>query len=78
MLKIVKERNKLISYLNEAFKLSAGVERLVFFAFLFLLLSHISGCLWVLIAKIHSQEYESWPMRYGYQDESNFNVIELI
>ena len=40
ILKVVKERNTVSKYLNEMFKLSASVERLLFLLIMFVVLSH--------------------------------------
>ena len=46
MLKIVKERNKLVKYMNEILKIGIGFERLLFLLLIFLVLCHISSCMW--------------------------------
>jgi len=46
MLKIVKERNKLVKYLNEVLKIGIGFERLLFLMLIFLVMCHITACLW--------------------------------
>ena len=46
MLKIVKERNKLVKYLNEVLKIGVGFERLLFFVLIFFVLCHIVTCFW--------------------------------
>ena len=50
MLKLVKDRSKIIKQINDIFKIGVGFERLFFFIFLFLILSHIVSCLWVITA----------------------------
>ena len=59
MLKIIKDRSRLLKYANEALKMGAGFERLFFFLFLFLILSHVVSCLWVLVGNITDEE-ETW------------------
>ena len=46
MLKIVREKNKIVKFLNEKLKISVGFERLVLFVLLFTILCHIVSCLW--------------------------------
>ena len=46
ILKVVKERNKLAKHLNEIMKISVSFERLMYFSFMFLILAHITACLW--------------------------------
>jgi hypothetical protein len=46
LLKIVKDRNKLIKYLDEILKIGVGFERLMFMMLIFLVFQHIAACLW--------------------------------
>ena len=46
MLKIVKEKSKLVKFLNEKLRIGVGFERLLFFILLFTILCHIVACLW--------------------------------
>jgi len=52
MLKIVKERNKLVKYLSQMLKIGVGFERLLFFVLLFLVACHIIACLWIFAGRI--------------------------
>lgn len=60
MLKLVKERTRLAKYTNEALKMGSGFDRLLFFVFIFLMLSHVVSCLWVLTGNISGTNEESW------------------
>ena len=42
------------------FKIGVGFERLFFFVFLFLILSHIVSCLWVITAKLSESLDDTW------------------
>jgi hypothetical protein len=53
MLKIVKERNKLVKYLSELLKIGVGFERLLFFVLLFFVFCHIVACLWIFSARFN-------------------------
>ena len=55
-LKIMKERNKLLRYLNEVLKIGLGFERLFFFILIFFVLIHIVSCLWVIAAALIDDE----------------------
>ena len=46
MVKIAKEKSKLIKFLHEKLRISVGFERLLFFILLFTVLCHIVACLW--------------------------------
>ena len=74
ILKVGKERNTLIKHLNDIFKLGQGVERLVYFIFVFLLMCHITSCLFYLCAKMEELTPETWVSQKGYQDYENFDV----
>jgi hypothetical protein len=52
ILKIIKEKSKILKFLGRFLKIGLGFERLFFFSLIFLLLIHISACFWVLIASI--------------------------
>ena len=75
MLKIVKERSKFVKYINEMLRLSLGVERMIYFALIFILLCHITTCMWFLTAKLGDLSPQTWVTKHGYQDEDNFTVI---
>jgi hypothetical protein len=53
MLKLVKERSKIFKYINDLMKVGVGFERLFFFLVIFLMMSHIVSCLYVLTATVH-------------------------
>jgi len=57
ILKIMKEKSKLLKYLNAFLKVGLSFERLFFFLMIFLMLSHISACLWVMIASFHDENF---------------------
>ncbi len=89
MLKLVKERNKFAKYLSKVLKISAGVERLIYFIFIFFLLCHINACLWYFIGKYDGLTPETWHsiiiieliirvVRGGYIDKENVDVKKLI
>jgi hypothetical protein len=52
ILKIMKEKSKLLTFINQFLNLGLSFERLFFFMLVFIILSHISTCLWVMVAQI--------------------------
>lgn len=52
-------------YLNEILKLSEGFERLGFYVLLFILLTHISSCIWVIIANLEDLTPQTWLVDAG-------------
>jgi hypothetical protein len=57
VLKIMKEKSKLLKYINEFLKVGLSFERLFFFLLIFIILCHISTCLWVMIASFNSEDF---------------------
>jgi hypothetical protein len=53
-----------------------GMERIFFLFFVFCIISHISACFWVLIAKFEELHQGTWIMRYGFQDYDNGKVFK--
>jgi hyperpolarization activated cyclic nucleotide-gated potassium channel 1 len=74
IMKVVKERNTIIKYVNDFFKISAGYERLIFFAIISFVIIHIGSCFWIIQARISEDIYRSWIFRNGYMDKSNFEI----
>ena len=74
MMRIVRERNMFLRHLNDVMKISASLERLIAFIFVFVIMCHINACLWYLVAKIDGIYPDTWVVRYGYQDSSNYDV----
>ena len=56
MLKVVKQKSKLLSYINEFLKIGFGMERLLFFLIVFMILSHLACCLWIIIATLYNPD----------------------
>lgn len=48
--KIMKEQDKLLNFITDHLKVNAGITRLIFFILIFILLCHISTCLWIVVA----------------------------
>jgi hypothetical protein len=78
MLKIAKEKNKFLRYLNQMFKLKVGIERLILIFVLLFIITHITACLFFLIAKLDGLHPETWVVKYGFSDSSNFTVYSVI
>ena len=66
VLKIVKERSKLLKYVREVVKLGYGFERLVFMTLIFLLITHVVGCLWVFFASFREGYEGTWMDNDGH------------
>ena len=50
VLKMVREKSKFAGYVGKYLKLSLGFERISFFIFTIIMMTHILTCLWVMIA----------------------------
>ena len=76
MTKIVKKGNvgKIAKFLLEKLKVNANIERLIYFILSFLLLNHLSACIWYFVAKLQDLSPDCWVTRLGYIDSSNFEI----
>lgn len=70
MVKVVKKGNvnKITKYFLEKLKVNANIERLIYFILGFLILNHLSACIWYLMAKLQDFEPDCWVTRLGYID----------
>jgi len=73
-MKIVKDRNKLVKYFNEVLKISIGLERLFFFMLIFMVLTHVVSCIWIITANFSDYSPDTWVVRYGYENLSNYDL----
>jgi Trk-type K+ transport system membrane component len=77
MLKVVKQKSKLLSYLNDFLKIGFGMERLLFFLIVFMLLSHLASCLWLIIASLYNRDGSfdgTWLSNYKEYEKENSNL----
>jgi hypothetical protein len=56
ILKILKEKNKLLRFLVEFLKIGLGFERLFFLVLVFILMLHLFACFWLIVASINASE----------------------
>lgn len=54
--KIMKDKGKFLKFFTDLLKVGLGFERLFFFILLFLIMSHIVTCLWIMIPMFVSEE----------------------
>ena len=72
-----KGGNSLSKLFFEKFKINANIEKLLTFLVTFLLLSHLSTCIWYFVAKLEDLNPNCWVVRLGYIDASNFQIYIL-
>ena len=66
------------SGIEKFFKNYHSAERLTAFILIFVIMCHVSACLFYLLAKIEGIYPNSWVLRYSLQDSSNFQVYRNI
>jgi Trk-type K+ transport system membrane component len=83
MMKILKNRNKILKQLTELLKIGLGCERLFFFILLFFLALHLAACFWLICASILTDEsteadnFEgTWLYTYKTENE-NLSVSDM-
>ena len=69
ILKIIKDRAKILSYLNEYLKIGLGLERLFFFVIVFVIIIHVISCIWVITARMGD-------LVYGCEEEGCESMFE--
>lgn len=67
VMKLMRNKNKLLKCLECFSKVSVGVERLLYFFLVFVLIVHLISCLWFFIGRV-SSDYENWIVKYKIQD----------
>lgn len=66
----MKEKNKLVKYVDDILKIGVGFERLLFFVFIFMLLCHIIACLWYIICFIFTYVFRVMVGRIDDNDDT--------
>jgi hypothetical protein len=51
-LKLIKDKNKLMRYLQNLLQVGLGFERLFFFFLISMIIMHIVTCLWIIVAAL--------------------------
>jgi hypothetical protein len=75
LLKVIKERNNIGKVFGQMLKIQGSEERLLFFVLIFVILVHISSCMWVVVVRILNEETaDNWIRVNGYE---NYDEIEL-
>ena len=78
VLKIVKEKSKFLKYIGNFLQLSLGFERLSFFIFTFLMMTHILTCLWVMIASfVNDQDYKDTWLEPYFEKEISYYMTSF-
>lgn len=70
LFKVLKNRNKVLSCLECFAKLSAGMERLIYFLLGFLTICHLIACFLYFISRFNSDNINNWVYKYGIEDET--------
>jgi hypothetical protein len=79
MSKIAKKGNvnRITKFFLEKLKVNANIERLIYFILSFLLLNHLSACIWFFVAKLQDLSPDCWVTRLGYIDSTNFEIYVI-
>ena len=68
--------NKITKIFFEKLKINANIEKLIFFILTFLLLNHLCSYFLFFMTKIQDLNPDSWVVRLGYVDASNFKLYK--
>ena len=50
ILKVLRNRSNIMKQVEESLKIGVGMQRLIFFFFMFIVFTHICACLWIMAA----------------------------
>ena len=74
MLKIGKQKGSLMKYLNKFVKIKAGLQRIILFMVLFILMCHILTWFWLILWNIETDDYLTWIWVKNYQNLETFDL----
>jgi hypothetical protein len=81
LVKIMKNSDKIMSQMNSVMQIGIGLERIMFFGLMFIVLSHITACLWIIIATIMSDTEDdvttTWIDAYGIDDKTKYSNLYI-
>jgi hypothetical protein len=66
--------NKFTKFVLRKLNVNTNIERVIMFICGFLLINHISACLWYFVAKLQDLDPDSWVTRLGYNDAPDFEL----
>jgi len=75
VIKILKQRGTLVNKISEKLKINSGLERLLIFSFLFVLFTHVSACLFIVVGSFENGLYINW-MEYNGRGIENYSGID--
>jgi hypothetical protein len=58
--KMVKEKNKILHYMQKYLNIGVGMQRLIVFGILFVIITHIVACLWIITASFANNAEGTW------------------
>ena len=60
LFRVFKMQKNLINVPTDIFKLGSGIQRILFYVFMALLVCHISACLWIFFAHFAGEDTQKW------------------
>lgn len=72
--RIVKQSGKLRKYAQEMLRIGMVVERSLTFLLGLTIITHVLACMWYFLSKWQNFTPDTWVVRTGYQDESDFRI----
>ena len=76
IVKLSKDQTKMFYYMHKYMKISnPGMQRLAFFALIFLVGAHITSCFWLILARIVNPTYHgTWAVHYAGEFKAGDNM----
>lgn len=67
VIKIVKDKSKLVKYAQQLLQLSLGAERMFFFIVMSGLITHIISCMWIFSCSLAEPDDDTWLKAGDYE-----------
>jgi hypothetical protein len=59
-LKMMKEKDKVLGYMQRYMSIGVGIQRLIVFTIVFFIMVHVISCLWIILASFHEDAKGTW------------------
>lgn len=75
LLQTAKLRNKFAMYMVKILKIGIGLERLLSILLSFMILQHVTACIWVFIGRFNYEDSDlNWIVKNDFQDDDDYDL----
>ena len=66
LIKIMRVKNSFLKHISEILKIGAGFERMVTLLLTFIILQHVTACLWIFFGRMNDLDKNNWIYQKNY------------